>query len=93
MQLALRQWWRQGQRADWTAWNQALSMIWLVGPPAVITEAKHMDRLFWLCGQRIRRGQMFDEEVWKAVRDEMEVAHLGFINTCRRGVLGAGSAG
>jgi hypothetical protein len=33
VQLALREWWRHGQRADWTAWNQALAMIWLVGTP------------------------------------------------------------
>jgi hypothetical protein len=86
VQLALREWWRHGQRADWTAWNQALAMIWLVGTPDTIAEAKHMDRLFWLAGQRIRRDQGFDEETWDAARDEMETARLSFINAARRGV-------
>jgi hypothetical protein len=31
MQLALRQRWHRGASADWTAWNQALAMIWLIG--------------------------------------------------------------
>ena len=50
MQLALRQHWREAAVADWTAWNQALAIIWLVGTPAVRAGARRMDRLFGLYG-------------------------------------------
>lgn len=35
MQLALRDQWRHQELPDWTAWNQALAVIWLVATPAV----------------------------------------------------------
>jgi hypothetical protein len=89
MQLALLQHWRGGAAADWTAWNQALAMIWLVGTPAVRTEAKRMDRLFWLCGAQIKGGQMTRKEDWASARDEMEVARRDFINATRRDVVDA----
>ena len=56
MQLALRQQWGQQEKPDWTAWNQVLATIWLVGPPAVRAEARRMDRIFWLCGARIKNS-------------------------------------
>jgi hypothetical protein len=31
MQLALLRQWKDQDLPDWTAWNQALAMIWLVG--------------------------------------------------------------
>jgi hypothetical protein len=31
MQLAVRSEWRRGGRPDWTIWNLALALIWLVG--------------------------------------------------------------
>jgi hypothetical protein len=40
MQLALLRQWKRQDRPDWTAWNQALAMIWLVGTPAVREAAK-----------------------------------------------------
>jgi hypothetical protein len=40
MQIALRQQRRYGQAADWTAWNQALAMIWLARTQDVIAGAK-----------------------------------------------------
>jgi hypothetical protein len=87
MQLALRQRWRGGALADWTAWNQALAMIWLVGTPAVRAGARRMDRLFWLCSARIKGGQVANETDWATVRDEMEVARRDFINASRREVV------
>jgi hypothetical protein len=89
MQLALLEHWRGGTAADWTAWNQALAMIWLVGTPAVRAEARRMDRLFWLCGAQIRRGQIADEADWASTRDEMELARRDFINASRRDVVDA----
>ena len=58
MQLALLKQWKHQVRPDWTAWNQALAMIWLVGTPAVREAAKQMDRAFWLCGARIKSRQL-----------------------------------
>jgi hypothetical protein len=87
MQLALRQRWRGGGPADWTAWNEALAMIWLVGTPAVLAEARRMDRTFWLCSARIKNGQVANEADWAAVRDEMEIARRDFINAARREVV------
>jgi hypothetical protein len=88
MQLALRQQWKQGEGTDWTAWNQALAMIWLVGTPTVRAEAGRMDRLFWLCGGRIKNGLMTGEDSWAPVRDEMELSRRDFINAARREVVG-----
>jgi hypothetical protein len=58
MQFALLQHWRGGTAADWTACNQALAMIWLVGTPAVRTEARRMDRLFWLSSHAACRADL-----------------------------------
>jgi hypothetical protein len=87
MQLALRQRWRGGASADWTAWNQVLAMTWLIGTPAVRAGARRMDRLFWLCNGQIKRGQILNETDWATVRDEMEVARRDFINASRREVV------
>jgi hypothetical protein len=87
MQLALRQRWCGGASADWTAWNQALAMVWFVGTPAVRAGARRMDRIFWLCSARIQNGHVADEADWAAVRDEMEVARRDFINAARRDVV------
>ena len=89
MQIALLRYWKHEQEIDWTAWNQALAMIWLVGIPDVIAAARRMDRVFWLCGSRIKSGQMTSEETWSMVRDEMEAVRLDFINAARRSVVGA----
>jgi hypothetical protein len=86
MQLALRQRWRGGASADWTAWNQALAMTWLVGTAAVRAGARRMDRLFWLCSAQIKSGQILDETAWATVGDEMGVARRDFINASRREV-------
>lgn len=84
MQIALRHRWNRQDPIDWTAWNQALAMIWLVGTPAVRNEAKRMDRVFWLCSARIKRGQIYDENAWGEIRDEMELARRDLINAARR---------
>ena len=89
MQLELRQQWKRGGDIDWTAWNQALALMWLVGAVEVITMAHRMDRIFWLCSGRIRRGLTSDEKAWKTARDEMESARLDFINATRSVVVGA----
>lgn len=83
MQIRLHQLWNRGEAADWTAWNQALAMIWLIGTPDVRTEAKRVDRLFWLCRERIKRGQIVGEQAWSEVRDEMELARRDLINAAR----------
>ena len=74
MQLALRDQWRHQELPDWTAWNQALAMIWLVGTSAVRTAARQMDRAFWLCGAQIKNGQLTDEDAWAVQRDAMELS-------------------
>jgi hypothetical protein len=89
MQLALRERWTHGQETDWTAWNQALSMLWLVGTSDVITQALWLDRAFWLCGARINNRQITDEDTWAVTRDYLESARLDFINTARRRVVNA----
>jgi hypothetical protein len=64
-------------------------MTWIVGTPAVRAEARRMDRLFWLCGAQIKRGQIASDADWAGVRDEMEVARRDFINATRRDVVDA----
>jgi hypothetical protein len=49
-----------------------------------------MDRVFWHCSARIRRGRKPDEDAWAAVRDEMESARLEFINVARRKLTESG---
>ena len=89
MQLALLRQWKRQARPDWTAWNQALAMIWLVGTPAVREAAKQMDRAFWLCGARIKSGQLASEDAWVEERDAMELTRRDFINAARREPVGA----
>jgi hypothetical protein len=86
MQRALLRQQRGGRKADWTAWNQALAMIWLVGVPDVIDAAATMERVFWSDGTRIKAGQITDDE-WAAARDRMESARLSFINAARRNIV------
>ncbi|MBO0823762.1 MAG: hypothetical protein J2P27_07860 [Actinobacteria bacterium] len=89
MQLALlRQRKLPQQRLDWTAWNQALAMIWLVGTPGVREAAKQMDRAFWLCGAQIKSGLLAAEDAWVEQRDAMELARRDFINAARREPVG-----
>jgi hypothetical protein len=85
MQLALLRLQRHGHEPDWTAWNQALAVIWLVGTPEVSDAAARMDQVFWINGNRIETGQVSDEDGgWPLVRDQMESARLDFINAARR---------
>ena len=89
MQLALLRQWKHQDRPDWTAWNQALAMIWLVGTPAVRDAAKQMDRAFWICGTWIKRGQLTSEDAWAEQRDALELSRRDFINAARREPVGA----
>lgn len=60
-----------GRKADWTAWNQALAVIWLIGVPDVIDAAAAMDRVFWTDGTRIKTGQITDDDAWAVARGRM----------------------
>ncbi|GAA2455795.1 hypothetical protein GCM10010191_88840 [Actinomadura vinacea] len=88
-QLALRRKWKQNEPIDWTAWNEALASIWLVGPEIVIAAAYRMDELFWVEHGRIKDGEVTNEDVWAAARDAMEEARLEFINAVRDEILRA----
>lgn len=88
MQLALLRQRKHGERLDWTAWNQALAMIWLVGTPGVREAAKQMDRVFWLCGAQIKGGLLTSEDAWAEQRDAMELSRRDFINAARREPVG-----
>jgi hypothetical protein len=87
MQLALQRQQRHGRKADWTAWNQALAVIWLIGVPDVIDAAAAMDRVFWTDGTRIKTGQITDDDAWAVARGRMESARLAFINAARRNTV------
>ncbi len=89
MQLALLRQWKDQDLPDWTAWNQALAMIWLVGTPAVREAARHMDRAFWLCGARIKSGQLTSKDAWAEEREVIELSRRDFINAARRDPVGA----
>lgn len=52
--------------------------------PSVRTKTKQVDRLFWLCRERVNRGQIVGEQAWSEVRDEMELARRDLINAARR---------
>lgn len=86
-QLALRRKWKRNEPIDWIAWNEALALIWLVGPERVIAAAYRMDELFWVEHGRIKDGEVTDEYAWAAARDAMEEARLDFINAVRDEIL------
>jgi hypothetical protein len=88
IQLALRRQWRHQEPPDWTAWNQALAMILLVGTPGMRAAAKQMDRVFWLCGAQLKSGQLTSEDAWAGQRDAMELSRRDFINAARREPVG-----
>jgi hypothetical protein len=90
VQLALLQQWKYQRLPDWTAWNQALAMIWLVGTVQIREAAKQMDRAFWFCGTQIKRGQLTSEDAWSQHRDAMELARRDFINAARSDPICAG---
>jgi hypothetical protein len=87
----MRRLWRHGEKVDWTAWNQALAMISLVGTPATIVEARAMDEAFWRCTERIKELGSFDERRWEEILDDLESARLKFINEARQQVVRVGS--
>ena len=87
MQLALQRQQRHGRKADWTAWNQALAVIWLIGVPDVIDAAAAMDRVFWTDGTRIKTGQITDDDAWAVARDRMGSARLDFVNAAGRNIV------
>jgi hypothetical protein len=89
MQLALLRQWKDQDLPDWTAWNQALAMIRLVGTPAVREAARCMDRVFWLCGARIKSGQLTSKDAWAEERESIELSRRDFINAARRHPVGA----
>ena len=62
----------------------------LVGTLDSIAAARQMDRAFWHCNARIRRGWKPDEDAWATVRDEMESARLELINVVRRKLTESG---
>ncbi|RAY10659.1 hypothetical protein DPM19_34455 [Actinomadura craniellae] len=86
-QLALRRRWKHGEEVDWTAWNEALALIWLVGTSEVIAAAYRMDEIFWTRRAQIDHGERADETAWGQARNEMESARLEFINATRSSVL------
>jgi hypothetical protein len=51
MQLELLRLRRGRHDIEWTAWNQAMAVLWLVGSPRLVAQAYRMDRLF-LAGQK-----------------------------------------
>jgi hypothetical protein len=90
MQLALLRQWKHQDPPNWTSWNQALAMIWLVGTAQMREAAKQMDRAFWLCGARIKSGRLTSEDAWAEHRDAMELCRRDFINAARSEPIGAG---
>jgi hypothetical protein len=90
MQLALMRQSKNQDVPDWTAWNQALAMIWLVGTAQMREAAKQMDRAFWLCGARIKSGWLTGKDAWAKDRDAMELSRRDFINAARREPVDAG---
>lgn len=87
IQLALLRQQRTGRKVDWTAWNQALAVIWLVGVRDIIDAAGTMDRVFWADGTRIKVGQITCDDAWAEARDRMESARLSFINAARQSLV------
>jgi hypothetical protein len=87
MQLALRRQWKQNVETDWTKWNQALAVIWLVCVQDVINSAKTIDRIFWTYSANVKADAIATEKEWAKARDEMEMARLNFINVTRRSVV------
>lgn len=64
-------------------------MISLVGTTAVREEAWRMDRAFWLCGARIKSGQLTSKDAWAEEREAIELSRRDTINAARRDPVGA----
>lgn len=87
-QLALLDAWKQRGKPDWTAWNQALAVVWLVNDPEVIEAAASMDRIFWLSSSQINNDQVRGDDDWIRLRNQMEQSRLDFINVARIRIVG-----
>lgn len=48
-----------------------------------------MDRAFWLCGARIKSGQLTGKDAWTQEREVIELSRRSFINAARREPIGA----
>jgi hypothetical protein len=51
---------------DWTNWNQALAVIWLVGEREVLAKARQMDHVFWQFGDLARGDETVGADTWRA---------------------------
>jgi hypothetical protein len=89
IQLAMRRWWKDGDRIDWVAWNQALAEISLMSEAAVVEAAGAVDEVFWQESDRIERGEVIDETRWFEAAGRMELARLAFVNAAKRHVMGS----
>jgi hypothetical protein len=90
-QFALLRHWRHGEPIDWTAWNEALDIISLIGASEVVTAASHVDQEFWLLSASILDGSITDTESWNKQRRRLEEARLAFVNTVRSKVTDTNS--
>ena len=82
-QFAMLRRWRHDERIDWTAWNEALDIISLVGTPEIVATASQIDHEFWLLSDSVRAGKVTDMESWDIHRGRLEEARLTFVNTVR----------
>lgn len=87
-QLSLRQQWRHRENVDWNNWDQALSMISLVGIPSLVQPANDMDAAFWTTTSRVVTLGTEDQASWPDVVQRLEAARLNFINVARLEVVG-----
>jgi hypothetical protein len=85
-ELAMRRFWRRGEKVDWNPWNQALALISLVGAPAAIAAAEKMDATFWRSTLRMEELGAFDEASWSEIVQALRSARLDFINVAREDI-------
>jgi hypothetical protein len=90
-QIALRRLWRHSEEVDWNGWNQALSLISLVGTPAAVEAAATMDAAFWRSTDRMKDAGAFDESLWADIVRDLETTRLAFINGVRGDTVGLGA--
>lgn len=77
-------------RFDWKPWNEALAMVSLVAPVAVVNAAHAIDDEVWQLSTRMKAGEMTDDE-WLRRRDLVESRRRAFVNEARKELAPASS--
>jgi hypothetical protein len=94
LHIALRREFKDGEpKTDWSPWNEALTMINLVGQDELVTLADRMDQAIWAVSRYLKSDSKDrSDHQWTRLRDELEETRLAFLNCARRSIAKEASA-